>query len=42
MGMSKEEKAAVLLLSLDEDVAADVMRNLAPDEIRRVRSHKNN
>jgi flagellar motor switch protein FliG len=34
--MSKEEKAAVLLLSLDEDVAADVMRNLAPDEIRRV------
>ena len=36
MGMSKEEKAAVLLLSLDEDVAADVMRNLAPDEIRRV------
>lgn len=36
MGMTKEEKAAVLLLSLDEDVAADVMRNLAPDEIRRV------
>jgi flagellar motor switch protein FliG len=36
MGMSKEEKAAVLLLSLDEDVAAEVMRNLAPDEIRRV------
>jgi len=36
MGMTKEEKAAVLLLSLDEEVAADVMRNLAPDEIRRV------
>ncbi|MBU8911512.1 MAG: flagellar motor switch protein FliG [Desulfobacterales bacterium] len=36
MGMTKEEKAAVLLLSLDEDVAADVMRNLSPDEIRRI------
>ena len=36
MDMSKEEKAAVLLLSLDEDVAVEVMRNLAPDEIRRV------
>lgn len=36
MNMSKEEKAAVLLLSLDEDVAAKVMRNLAADEIRRV------
>jgi len=36
MGMTKEEKAAVLLLSLDEEVAADVMRNLAPDEIRRI------
>nr|MDA3834379.1 flagellar motor switch protein FliG [Spirochaetales bacterium] len=36
MDMSKEEKAAVLLLSLDEDVAAGVMRNLAPDEIKRV------
>jgi len=36
MGMSKEEKAAVLLLSLSEDAAAEVMRNLAPDEIRRV------
>ncbi|MBW2644633.1 MAG: flagellar motor switch protein FliG [Deltaproteobacteria bacterium] len=36
MGMSGEEKAAVLLLSLDEEVAADVMKNFAPDEIRRV------
>ncbi len=36
MGMTKEEKAAVLLLSLDEEVAADVMKNLASDEIRRV------
>jgi len=36
MGMTKEEKAAVLLLALDEEVAADVMKNLAPDEIRRV------
>ena len=36
MGMTKEEKAAVLLLSLDEDVAANVMKNLSPDEIRRI------
>ena len=36
MGMTKEEKAAVLLLSLDEEVAADVMKNLVPAEIRRV------
>ncbi|MBW2647639.1 MAG: flagellar motor switch protein FliG [Deltaproteobacteria bacterium] len=36
MGMSGEEKAAALLLSLDEEVAADVMKRLAPDEIRRV------
>jgi len=36
MGMSGEEKAAALLLSLDEEVAADVMKNLAPDEIKRV------
>jgi len=36
MGMSGEEKAAALLLSLDEEVAADVMKNLAPDDIRRV------
>jgi len=34
--MTQEEKAAVLLLSLEEDVAADVMRNLAPDEIRHI------
>ncbi len=36
MSMTKEEKAAVLLLSLDEDVAASIMKNLAPGEIRRI------
>ena len=36
MGMTKEEKAAVLLLSLDEEAAANVMKNLGPGEIRRV------
>lgn len=34
MDMTNEEKAAVLLLSLKEDVAAEVMKNLGPDEIR--------
>ncbi|MEA3417362.1 MAG: flagellar motor switch protein FliG [Thermodesulfobacteriota bacterium] len=36
MDMTKEEKAAALLLSLEEEVAANVMKNLGPDEIRRV------
>ena len=34
--MTNEEKAAILLLSLDEDVAAQVMKNLRPPEIRRI------
>jgi flagellar motor switch protein FliG len=34
--MTGEEKAAILLLSLDEDLAANVMRNLRPSEIRRI------
>jgi len=34
--MTGEEKAAILLLSLDEDLAANVMKNLRPAEIRRL------
>jgi len=34
--MNGEEKAAILLLSLDEDLAASVMKNLRPVEIRRL------
>jgi len=34
--MTGEEKAAILLLSLDENLAADVMKNLRPSEIRRL------
>jgi len=34
--MTSEEKAAVLLLSLDEDLAAEVMKNLSPVEIKRI------
>lgn len=34
--MINEEKAAVMLLSLDEDRAAEVMKNLSPAEIRRI------
>jgi flagellar motor switch protein FliG len=34
--MTSEEKAAILLLSLDEDLAANVMKNLRPSEIRRL------
>jgi len=34
--MINEEKAAVILLSLDEDVAAEVMKNLRSSEIRRI------
>jgi len=32
--MTNEEKAAVILLSLDEDIAAEVMKNLHPSEIK--------
>lgn len=34
--MTGEEKAAILLLSLDEETAANVMKNLRPSEIRRL------
>ncbi len=34
--MTSEEKAAILLLSLEEDIAAQVMKNLRPGEIRRI------
>lgn len=34
--MTGEEKAAILLLSLDEDLAAEVMKNLTASEIRRL------
>ncbi len=34
--MTGEEKAAILLLSLDEDLAAAVMKNLTASEIRRL------
>ncbi|MHB8770899.1 MAG: flagellar motor switch protein FliG [Syntrophales bacterium] len=34
--MTNEEKAAIILLSFDEDVAAEVMSNLRPSEIRRL------
>lgn len=37
--MNDEEKAAVLLLSLEEETAASVMKNLRPAEIRRVGKH---
>jgi flagellar motor switch protein FliG len=34
--MTNEEKAAVLLLSLDEELAASVMKNLRAAEVRRI------
>ena len=34
--MTNEEKAAILLLSLDEDVAAQVLKNFHPSEIKRL------
>jgi len=36
MGMTNEEKATVILLSLNEEVTADVMKNFGPDEMRRI------
>ncbi len=39
MMMTNEEKAAVLLLSLDEDLAAKVVKNLRPAEISRISRH---
>jgi flagellar motor switch protein FliG len=34
--MNNEEKAAILLLSLNEEVAAEVMKNLRASEVRRI------
>lgn len=39
--MKNEEKAAVILLSLEEDLAANVMKNLRPAEIRRIGKYMN-
>jgi len=39
--MISEEKAAVMLLSLDEDLAAEVIKNLRPSEIRRIGKYMN-
>jgi len=39
--MINEEKAAIMLLSLDEDVAAGVMKNLRPSEIKRIGKYMN-
>jgi len=39
--MTNEERAAIMLLTLDEDVAAEVMRNMRPQEIRRVGKYMN-
>ena len=39
--MINEEKAAVMLLSLDEDSAAEVMKNLRPSEIKRIGKYMN-
>ena len=39
--MINEEKAAVMLLSLDEDLAAEVMKNLRPSEIKRIGKYMN-
>jgi flagellar motor switch protein FliG len=39
--MTNEEKAAILLLSLKEDTAAQVMKNLRPAEIRRIGKYMN-
>lgn len=39
--MMNEEKAAVMILSLDEDLAANVMKNLRPSEIKRIGKYMN-
>lgn len=39
--MMNEEKAAIMLLALDEDIAASVMKNLRPSEIRRIGKYMN-
>jgi len=37
--MNDEEKAAIVLLALEEELAASVIKNLRPSEIRRVGKH---
>lgn len=39
--MTNEEKAAIMLLALGEDLAAEVMKNLRPQEIRRLGKYMN-
>ena len=39
--MINEEKAAVMLLTLEEDLAAEVMKNLRPSEIKRIGKYMN-
>lgn len=39
--MINEEKAAVILLTLEEDLAAEVMKNLRPSEIKRIGKYMN-
>jgi flagellar motor switch protein FliG len=39
--MINEEKAAIMLLALDEDLAAGVMKNLRPSEIKRIGKYMN-
>lgn len=39
--MTNEEKAAVMLLSLDENSAVEVMKNLRPSEIKRIGKYMN-
>lgn len=34
--MTNEEKVAIVLLSLDKDLAADVMKNFTPSEVKRI------
>ena len=37
--MTNEEKAAIIVLALEEDLAAEVMKNLKPSDIRRLGKH---
>ncbi|MCX7635104.1 MAG: flagellar motor switch protein FliG [Syntrophales bacterium] len=39
--MTNEEKAAIMLLALDENTAAEVMKNMRPQEIRRIGRYMN-
>ncbi len=39
--MTNQEKAAIVLMTLDEEVAARIVRNLGPDEIKTLGLHMN-